>query len=98
MQSNPSDGHFRRSANTAHKATLTAAANSNNVACRLTGAKRSTSLIHASAHQPAPHTNNTSDKRFKLNGSNAAPWLPSCKRQAPTSAARPSNSGVQKPP
>ena len=51
-----------------------AATASSNVACRFNGAKRSTSLIHASAHQPAPHTSNTWDKRCKLNPSNAVAW------------------------
>ncbi|MNN42159.1 hypothetical protein D3C81_1563190 [compost metagenome] len=71
MPSVPSDGHFRRSANTVHSATLTAAMPNNKVACVGSGAKCSTSMPQANAHQPAPHTSNTWDNRNRLSPSNA---------------------------
>ncbi|MNL04682.1 hypothetical protein D3C87_1252570 [compost metagenome] len=94
MQSSPSDGHFRRSASTVHNATLKVATASSSVACKDNGAKRSTSLTHASAHQPAPHTSNAWDKRCALSPARLA----SCKRHAPTNPATPSTNGVQNSP
>ncbi|MNN30325.1 hypothetical protein D3C81_1439700 [compost metagenome] len=98
MQSTPSDGHPRRSANTVHSATLTAAMLNNKVACSGNGAKFNTSMTQASAHQPAPHTSNTWDNRNRLSPLNRSSEWPICKRQAPTIAASPSSSGAQNPP
>ncbi|MNF57769.1 hypothetical protein D3C84_393090 [compost metagenome] len=92
-----SDGHFNRNASHAHSATLNAEKPSNSGACRCGGANRNTSVTTANAHQAAPHTSNNSERRPKLNASNALACWPNCKRQAPIMAARPNTMGVQNP-
>src|SRR3990167_3025508 len=92
--------HCTRTATSSHSATLMAAPSSNSDACTAGAVKRRISPARVSAHQPAPQTSSSCDKRCRLRADSSAACsgrTTCCRRQAPIRAVMASTAGVQNP-